>query len=239
VHTSIFNSTGILYILSMTKLIILIIALLILGISAYFYISERKHEIPQNASQKEELSKVTIPDGWQTYKNDELKFAISYPPGFEATQNGKYSVMIVKKVTEPGQGPYNFVYISVVPEGAQNNDGEIYNFNKTHLDSLLSIKVNEKGTLKGEAPELAEYITFTRLPDTEISGNFAATFINDKPWEFTMGTGEYRYVIDQQNRTYLIGGYISTTSHNSYSIPQDLYEQILRTIQLPPPSERK
>lgn len=184
-------------------------------------------------SEQSASTTARIPEGWQTYRDDTRGFSISYPADFEVSPNGENSIMIVKKVSEPGQGPSNFLYISTIMEGDTSRDGEIYNFNKTHLDSLVGMKINEKKPLAGESAALQEYITYKRLPDTTISGNTAQAYENMKPWEFPQGTKEYRYIVDQEDRTYLIGGYISTTSHSNYTIAEDVYKQILNTIQLP------
>lgn len=179
----------------------------------------------------------TLPSSWQSYKSQEFNYSISYPDGFEANQNGKNSIMISRKVAEKGQGASNFVYVSVIPEGSQGMDGEIYNFNKKHLDSLMSMGVGDKKTLEAGVPALNEYTIFERTLDTEISGNFAKTFINSKPWEFPAGTREYRFIVNQDKSTYLFGGYITTGEKNQYSIDETTFKKIISTLKLPVPPD--
>lgn len=176
------------------------------------------------------------PTDWQTYKDNSLGFSISYPPAFEVTQNGYHSIMLIKKVTEPGQGPANFIYISTILKEDENKEGEIYNYNKTHIDSLIQLQVNEEKPVAGEAAELEQYVTFKRLTDTTIDGQKAMLFVNMKPWEFPLGTKEYRNLVQQKDRSYWIGGYIATTRNDDDSISEALYQQILSSITLPAPN---
>ncbi len=186
---------------------------------------------------QESATHARIPKGWQTYTNDKTQFSISYPTDFEISDYGLNTQRIVKKVQTLGQGPSNFIYVSAILEGDQNKDGQIYNFNKTHLDSLVSMKVGDTKPVAGEEKELEQYVTFTRLPDIKIGGNKAMAFANMKPWEFPAGTKEYRYLIHQKNRTYIVGGYIATSETDEYSISETLYKKIIDTIQLPLPPQ--
>ena len=182
---------------------------------------------------QESASHTRTPEGWKSYTNGKTQFSISYPSEFEISEYGLNTQRLVKKVDSPGQGPTNFIYISTVLEGDQDKDGQIYNFNKTHLNSLVAMKVGDTKPVAGEAKELEQYVTFTRLPDISIGGNTAMTFVNIKPWEFPDGTKEYRYLVHQKDRTYIIGGYITTKEIDTYSISEKALQRILQTLVLP------
>lgn len=182
---------------------------------------------------QESASHTRIPEGWETYTDGKTQFSISYPSEFEISGYGFNTQRLVKKVSIPSQGPTNFIYISAVLEGDQDREGQIYNFNKTHVNSLVSMKVGETKPLAGEAIELEQYVTFTRLPDTTIGGNSAMAFVNMKPWEFPHGTKEYRYLVQQKDRIYIFGGYITTRELDTYSISEKVFQSILQTLILP------
>lgn len=182
---------------------------------------------------QESASHTRTPEGWKSYTDGKTQFSISYPSEFEISGYGFNTQRLVKKVGSPGQGPTNFIYISAVLEGDQNLEGQIYNFNKTHLDSLVSMEVGDTKPVAGETKELEQYITFTRLRDTTIGGNTAMAFVNMKPWEFPYGTKEYRYLVHQKDRTYIIGGYITMQKTDAYSISEKMFQDILQTLVLP------
>jgi hypothetical protein len=83
--------------------------------------------------------------------------------------------------------------------------------------------------------DLAAWFTYERLPDEMIDGNIALTYENQQPWEFPTGTKEVRYFVSIDECTYLIGGYLNNTgSAQPGAISEDLFHQIISTIQLMP-----
>jgi hypothetical protein len=77
--------------------------------------------------------------------------------------------------------------------------------------------------------------TYQRKPDTQINGYTAQAFENLQPWEFPLGTKEIRYYVSVSDCMYQIGGYVDTTkSDQPGSITEELYNEIVATIQLLP-----
>ncbi len=189
---------------------------------------ERKSGITQESAS----TSARIPEGWQSYQNNSWGLSMHYPPAFEIQQNGENSILVVKKVPVSTQEATNFIYISAIEEGASYDDGEIYNYNKAQLHTLTRMDINDEKPLAGDSAGIKEHTIYKRLPDTVISGKTAQFFVNMKPWGFPMGTHEYRNIVVLDDRTFLIGGYISTVGHNEYSISKELFEGITRTILL-------
>jgi len=85
------------------------------------------------------------------------------------------------------------------------------------------------------APAMETGFNFERKPDTQISSHIAQTYENIQPWEFPDGTKEIRYYLPSDGCIYLIGGYVNTTQSNQPgAITEELFNQIVTTIQLIP-----
>src|SRR5688572_16668 len=103
--------------MSLQRIIIGILIFIVVGLGFYFFDNRGAENLTARPSSTSSLQPAqVIPSGWQTHRDERLNFSVSYPPDFEISPNGDNSILVVKKVTEPGQGPANFVYISVVPE---------------------------------------------------------------------------------------------------------------------------
>lgn len=168
---------------------------------------------------------------WQTYTNSEFGYSLKVPEEFEITPNGVNGMMFVKKSQEPGQGPTNFIYVSVVTPDFRNAEGEIYNYNSKDFSALALTEVGgRKSLVEGATPDLSSYFTYTRLEDITIDGATASAYLNSSPWEFPMGTKEYRYVIDKGDNIYVIGGYTGASDTPSYLITDDLFQEIVNSF---------
>ena len=179
-------------------------------------------------------TEVSVPVGWQSYTSPRFQYSLSYPTGMVVSDNGEYSVTLGVQQTDPGAGARNFVYASVIPAGFQSEGGEIYNYNTPETDILLNMQVGESKALH-EFAGSAEPFTYTRLPDTTISGQTARTYENTQPWEFPEGTKEIRYYLQTDEYTYLFGAYVNTNgSTYSDAITEDLFKQIVATFQVMP-----
>jgi len=149
----------------------------------------------------------------------------------EGTDSGDYSWMLGTKLANPDDGARNFVYVSVIPEGFQNNPGDIYNYDKSEADILLNLQVGESKSLREDIT--LEGFTYTRKPDTTLTGQAAKTYENAQPYEFPDGTKEIRYYLQAGAYTYLIGGYIDTTGSNQPgAINEELFNQIVATLRV-------
>ncbi len=176
-------------------------------------------------------SEATVPSGWETYTNPRFQYSISDPPGMEGTASGDYSWMLGMKLANPDDGTRNFMYVSVIPEGFQNNPGDIYNYDKSEANILLNLQVGESKSLR-EGVTL-EGFTYTRKTDTTLTGQAAKTYENTQPFEFPDGTKEIRYYLPAEAYTYLIGGYIDTTGSNQPgAITEEFFNQIVATLRV-------
>jgi hypothetical protein len=138
-----------------------------------------------------------------------------------------------ERVVNPARPVPNFIYISVIPDDLQSPEpGAIYNYDPVETRILLSMQIGESSSLRDD-PLLADWFTYTRLPDTALGGQAAQTYENDQPWEFPLGTKEIRYYLKANGCTYLIGGYIATVgSGQTGAIDEELFNQIIAAFRL-------
>lgn len=182
-----------------------------------------------------------IPAGWETYTgSQQCGYAISYPPEMQVTDQNSYSQTLMVKLANPDEGARNFIYISVITTDIQNmvNAGnynnDVYNYDPLETETLLNMQVGESKPVR-EFPGAESGFTYQRQSDTLISGYEAKTYDNVKPWEFPAGTKEIRYYLSLDECTYLIGSYLNTTqSSQPGTITDELFNQIVKTIQLIP-----
>jgi hypothetical protein len=180
----------------------------------------------------------TLPPGWGTYSasadQGKCGYAISHPSNLDSTAQGTYSWIFGPAATEDPSGPIpNFIYISVIPDGFQSNEpGMIYNYDPAETQTLLNLQVGENSSLRDD-PNLADWFTYTRLPDTTFSDQTAQTYENTQPWEFPPGTKEIRYYLQENGCTYLVGGYMATVGSGQVgAIDEELFDQIIATFRL-------
>lgn len=181
-----------------------------------------------------------IPAGWTTHTSQKCEYAISYPAEMLAHAENPYSETIIFNLANPEEGARNFIYVSViapeiqdrVKQGSYLND--VYNYDPVETEILLNMQVGESKAVR-EIANTAPSFTYQRKPDTPISGYAAQTFERMQPWEFPGGTKEIRYYLSLSGCTYLIGGYMDTTGSNKVgTITEELFKQIVATIQLIP-----
>ena len=185
-------------------------------------------------------SEAQIPAGWATHTSQQCEYAISFPSDIEVTDQNPYSQTFRFKLANPDEGARNFIYVSVIaPEiqnmvkaGIYNND--VYNYDPAEANILRNMQPGESKSLR-EDPNVGSGFTYQRQPDTTISDLTAQTYENVQPWEFPGGTKEIRYYLSHNGCTYLIGGYLDTTQSNQPgAITEDLFHQIVATVQLMP-----
>ena len=208
----------------MKKTIITVLAAIV--VISYIYVTYSP--VPKNemkspsvtnkpASVAADLSKEPI------YTNETFGYSIKLPTTLEVVSNGSNSVLLETKEKVMGQGPTNFMYISVVTPENSKNDGEIYNYRSSQHAKLLELNIGESVSVSGDVPDLSEWFTYTRVDDTVIDGKTAKVFENYKPWEFPTGTTETRYVIEENGYTYLLGYYTGGTEGKDKIDPRAAY----------------
>jgi hypothetical protein len=176
-----------------------------------------------------------IPAGWSSYTSQHCEYAIGYPPDMQVSNNGTSSRTLEFKPANPDEMIPNFVYVSVIDQDILSiGEESIYNYDPVVTETLLNLQVGESQPLH-DNQEIAAWYTYARLPDEMIDGNIAMTYENQQPWEFPTGTKEIRYYVSLNGCTYLIGGYLNDTdSDQPGAINEDLFNQIITTIQLMP-----
>lgn len=136
------------------------------------------------------------------------------------------------KLTNPDAGARNFIYVSAIPKDFQSDGGHIYNYNTPESKILLNMQVGENKSMRQDVTT-AKWFTYSRKPDTTIGGQVAKMYENTEPWEFPKGTKEIRYYLQADEFTYLIGGYMdSTSSKQPGVITEALFNQIVSTFRL-------
>lgn len=180
-------------------------------------------------------SEEQIPAGWTTHTSQRCEYAISFPSEMQVNTNGTYSRTLEFELSNPDEGARNFIYVSVIDQEIQSMDEEgVYNYDPAEAEILINMQVGESKAVR-EVSNVAQWFTYQRLLDTSISSNIALTFENTQPWEFPEGTKEMRYYLSLDGCTYLIGGYMDTTgSDQPGAITEELFNQIVATIQLTP-----
>ena len=183
---------------------------------------------------------TSIPAGWTTRTSQQCEYSISYPSEIEVTDQNPYSRTFGFKPADPDGGSRNFIYVSVIAPEIQDKvkagiySSDVYNYDPAATDIMLNMQVGESKSVH-QSPDMASGFTYQRQPDTTISGYTAQTYENAQPWEFPPGTKEIRYYSSVNGCAYLIGGYMDTTGSNQPgAITEDLFHQIVATVQLMP-----
>jgi hypothetical protein len=158
----------------------------------------------------------------------------------EVTEQNPYSRTFGFKLADPEEGARNFIYVSVIPSEVQDlvregtYSSDVYNYDPAEADILLNMQVGERDSLHQEL-KVESGFTYQRQPDVVIGGQAARAYENLQPWEFPAGTKELRYFFSLDDCTYLVGGYMDTTGSNQPgSITEDLFQQVVATLQLMP-----
>jgi hypothetical protein len=131
------------------------------------------------------LPTPTLSPGWERYTNQgQCGYIIDHPSDMDGAEQGTYSWTLNSIATEPSGPVPNFLYISVIPDDLQSAEpGMIYNYDPAETQTLLNMQVGESRSLRDFDPNLADWFTYTRLPDTTLGGQAAQTYENTQPWE--------------------------------------------------------
>jgi hypothetical protein len=154
----------------------------------------------------------------------------------DVINQGTYNWLLSPIAAEPGGPAPNFVYVSVVPDDFSPSAGDeiIYNYDPVEAQTLLNLQVGESRSLR-EDPNLADWFSYTRLPDRSFGNQPAQTYENTQPWEFPLGTKEIRSYLKANGCTYLVGGYMATVgSGQSEAIDETLFDEIMATFRPAP-----
>lgn len=177
-----------------------------LGILLIFWVLSKNIQLQTFMSNLIPASTKTS-NKWYTYSSS-LKYKILYPENYVIESSGFYSILLFKPAKEPGAGPMNFIYVSIVQPNMVDNEGEIYNYNPIKFKTLNGLKIGESISLAdADQPVFDKWFTYTRLDDVKIDGHTAKQFENNNPWELPKGTTEIRYIFEANGYIYILGYY--------------------------------
>lgn len=189
----------------MKKYFSIFLAILI-GTGAFLLYSQWNNHPSQK--QKQNAGTPTDEETEKVYFNDTYHYNMVLPPDMEVEVLSPESIHMVKKNSKTGEGPSNFVYVSIVPASKKSSPEEIYNYHPEQYKKLMTLQKN--GLISVADPdqkELDQYFTFTRGEDTTIDGTETSVFKNTEPWEFLKGTTETRYILEKNDMIIILGAY--------------------------------
>ncbi|RJR26790.1 hypothetical protein C4561_03340 [candidate division WWE3 bacterium] len=165
------------------------------------------------------------------YVHPLFKYSISVPEELQIVPNGGTNILIMKKEQEPGPGPVNFIYISVVTPDTMEDEGNIYNYNPGQFERLMGLKIGKSVAVADiDQPGIAERFTYTRVDDTKINGLPVKRYENTSPWEFPNGTTETRYVLENDGYIYILGSYTGGDSVGVSALDPRVAHQVISTF---------
>ena len=207
------------------EFLILAVFLLVAGGAAYYLNTTKSPTKPATNTPQSKLREMGDPT---------LGFSLKLPDNFTVEKNGEFSRMFRKK-TSPSAGPTNFIYVSVIPQGKEVEDGEIYNYNTSDYEALEKLMVDDSVTFgTAENKDISKYYIYTRLDDKIIGGYGAKTYKNELPWEFPKNTTEYRYIIPFTQAKFVIGAYTSEENNPDYGITKVELDNLFKNLKLTP-----
>jgi hypothetical protein len=180
------------------------------------------------------MPEPVLPAGWQTYPNQELcGYSISHPAELQGASQDVHSWLLSPVQSDPAGTVRNFIFVSVIPDDFQGGE-IIYNYDPAEAETLRNLQVGQSAPVR-DLPDMAQWFTYTRLPDVTLNNQTVQAYENTAPWEFPAGTREVRYYLQSNGCTYLIGGYLDATGSNpAGSINQELFNQIVATFHTAP-----
>lgn len=208
---------------NISPIVIVLIIVIILGIALGIKPIRQKifkHKNPATTNQPYVTpSTGSIPTdetaNWKTYNNIEFGYTINYPTEFQVTGE-KEHIILMKRITEPGGVPNNFVTITVLTKPGDD------------VNILFNTGVGKTAVFN---PDLVEYFSYVRYPDTTIAGMAAKVYFNKSPYEFGPGVKEYRYYINRGGNIYFIDGFIENKDNSQIDyISEQLFQRILSTF---------
>lgn len=180
------------------------------------------------ASVETDLSKEPV------YTNETYGYSIQLPSTLEVEQMTPHSIQLITKEKEIGQGPANFIYISVIPQDMKESIGEIYNYYADDYNELINMtkQGSSISVTDVDQPDLDEWNTYTFANTVQIDGITAKVFENYKPWEFPNGTTETRYMFEKNGTRYLLGYYTGGDSVGKAAIDPRIANAIIQSFDL-------
>ena len=142
-----------------------------------------------------------------TYTDAPLGFSVVVPAEWELCQNSGFSRLFCRKQAAAGGPAFPRFYVTVLPLGFTNEDASAYNFlSEEDVKALMALPVGQSFATE----ILPDYSTFTRVPDTTVSGLPAVVVENAKVWEGEADTKDRRVFVKLATSTYMFGTYYRT-----------------------------
>ena len=221
----------------MKKNVFVIIGSVFLSLLIFYLIFFKGNFIAKNVKPPPPDS-ITAPDttsdGIKIIEKD-LGYTLTIPKNYIGETNGDFSRTYRPDVQNTGQGPINFLYISVVPKGKEGEEGTIYNYSQNNIQTLRNMAIGETRSFGGNTdPNLNQYFSYQRDADLMLGGYGAKSFVNTKPWEFPNGTTEYRYLVEFEAVIFIIGGYTGEDIDLQGTITKSEMDSIFADLKITP-----
>lgn len=162
------------------------------------------------------------------YTDPDFGYRIHIPDEMTVEKQSKYSTLFYPQAEPQGQGPTNFMYISVVTPEMRENNGEIYNYSPDHFQKLIALdEIGDSVNLaESDVVELGEWFTYKVVDEVDIDNGRVKIFENNKPWEFPSGTTEKRFIYGTESNIYILGYYTGGDTGATLD-PREAYNSIL------------
>ena len=221
----------------MKKNVFVIIGSVFLSLLIFYLIFFKGNFIAKNVKPPPPDS-ITAPDttsdGIKIIEKN-LGYTLTIPKNYIGETNGDFSRTYRPDVQNTGQGPINFLYISVVPKDKEGEEGTIYNYSQNNIQTLRNMAIGETRSFGGNTdPNLNQYFSYQRSADLMLGGYGAKSFVNTKPWEFPNGTTEYRYLVEFEAVIFIIGGYTSEDTDLQGTITKSEMDSIFADLKITP-----
>lgn len=184
--------------------------------------------------QKSPASVMVGLEGSERYADSVLGFSIALPEGMRVEKSGDNSILVLPVAQEPGPGPANFVYVSVVSAENPGEEGSVYNYNPEAFDKMMRVDgLGESVSLAAvNQPEFDEWFSYTLIEEVEVAGVMAKVFDNYKPWEFPGGTTETRYLFERDGTRYVLGYYTGGDSVGESGVDPRIARAVVMSFEM-------
>lgn len=187
--------------------IVMFVIVCLFGVWGTFFPSKTSQP-PSDAKPGTTIS-PTVPAVWKTFTNKKFYYSVQYPDTLEMSEETQYSTVFQVKEKHPGRLTFPALYISVIPDGFDNKQGDIYNFmSEAVINKFYVMKDTEK--LLTEPGADPQYWTYTRLASIPVADATGIVIQNDTVWEGEEGVRNRRILVKKNGFTYVIGSYYKT-----------------------------
>ncbi len=186
---------------------------------------------PSQPPTNEPASVQTSQLSGEPYVHPTMNYEIIVPENMQLDVVSDYSIQLFPNGDIQGQGPTNFLYVTVIPQDFSNDKAEAYNYQASWYEKLIAVsKTGESVSVADARSQQDEWYTYTRVDDVVIDGKTFLSFENTKPWEFPTGTTERRFLLEDNGKRYILGYY--TGGETGALVDPKIALKVLQSIKL-------